>query len=52
MQIYTIALKFKIVLLIRLYLYEVSVKYTAGQVLAIKDNRVNKALDKVNKDLD
>ena len=38
-------------LLIRLYLYKVSVKYTAGQVLAIKDNKVNKDLDKVNKDL-
>ena len=38
-------------LLIKLYLYKVFVKYTARQVLAIKDNKVNKALDKVNKDL-
>ena len=38
-------------LLIRLYLYKVSVEYTAGQVLAIKDNKVDKALDEVNEDL-
>ena len=38
-------------LLIRLYLYKVSVEYIARQVLAIKDNKVNKALNKVNKNL-
>ena len=38
-------------LLIKLYLYKVSVKYIARQVLAIKDNKVNKDLNKANKDL-